>query len=208
MNAIVLIGLWLTAALGMFALAIAPPDWMPPALRLRLLGVGANLRNLRALARAFRPRILLFAALTATASLQAVHIHADGSREDLGIVSRRVVTTAGVTAIANSFINTFENETFNFHASGTGAGAEAIGQTTLVTETGTRVSGTQSSPSAGVYRSVATISYSSGLAIIEHGLFSASTSGTLLDRSLFGAINVVNGDSIQFTYDLTFTAGG
>jgi len=31
---------------------------------------------------------------------------------------------------------------------------------------------------------------------------------TLLDRTLFSAVNVVNGDSIEFTYTLTVTAGG
>ena len=44
-------------------------------------------------------------------------------------------------------------------------------------------------------------------AIVEHGIFSqaATGGGTLLDRSVFSAINVASGDSIQFTYDLTLT---
>jgi hypothetical protein len=47
------------------------------------------------------------------------------------------------------------------------------------------------------------------LAITEHGLFSAA-SGTdeLMDRTLFSAINVVSGDTITPTYNLTCTAGG
>jgi hypothetical protein len=32
--------------------------------------------------------------------------------------------------------------------------------------------------------------------------------GTLLDRSVFTAINVVSADSIQFTYSLTLSSGG
>jgi len=43
--------------------------------------------------------------------------------------------------------------------------------------------------------------------VTEHGLFNASSAGTLMDRTVFSAINVVNGDSIQFTYELTATAG-
>jgi hypothetical protein len=49
-----------------------------------------------------------------------------------------------------------------------------------------------------------------GGAITEHGLFSQTRAGggTLMDRSKFAAINVVATDSIQFTYELTLTAGG
>lgn len=128
--------------------------------------------------------------------------------KDYGVISRRVVTTAGITALANALQNTFEPELFNFHASGTGGTAEAIGDTALVTEVETRVTGTQSSPSAGVYRTVATVSYTATRTITEHGIFSASTVGTLLDRSLFTGIPVISGDSIQFTYNFTYTAGG
>lgn len=127
---------------------------------------------------------------------------------DLGVIARKVITTVGVNFLATAFINTVEPEVINFHDSGTGAGAEAVGNTTITAAGPSRVSGTQSNPSANVYRTVATISYTGTLAITEHGLFTASTSGTLWDRSLFSAINVVSGDSIQFTYDLTLTAGG
>jgi hypothetical protein len=131
------------------------------------------------------------------------------SVEDLGILSRRMVTDAGVAFVAQAFTNTTEVETINFHDSGTGVGAEAVGNTTLGTPTGiARVSGTQSNPAGGQYRSIATITYNAGFAITEHGLFSASTSGTLLDRSVFAAINVVNTDAIQFTYTITFNSGG
>ena len=47
-----------------------------------------------------------------------------------------------------------------------------------------------------------------GFAITEWGRFSASAVGTMIDRRLFSAINVVSGDGIQFTYSLTFTSGG
>lgn len=128
--------------------------------------------------------------------------------KDYGTVSRRVVTDAGVAAIANSFLNTFENELFNFHGSGTGGTAEAASQTALVTEVETRVSGTQSSPAGGQYRTIATVSYTATRTITEHAIFSASSAGTMLDRSLFTGIPVVSGDSIQFTYTFTITSGG
>jgi hypothetical protein len=133
----------------------------------------------------------------------------DGKSIELGVLSRRVVTTAGVNYIASTFTNGAEPETMNFHDSGTGTGAEAVGDTGLGTkvETG-RATGTQSNPNANEYRTVGTISYTGTHAITEHGVFSASSAGTLLDRSVFSPINVLNADSIQFTYTIAFTAGG
>ena len=122
-----------------------------------------------------------------------------------------LVTTAGVNYLAADFISGGSNHiaAFVYQDCGTGATAAAIGDTALQTPAGTaRVSGTQSTPTSGQYRNVATISFTSSLAITEFGLFSASTSGTLWDRRVFAAINVASGDSIQFTYTLTVNAGG
>lgn len=149
-----------------------------------------------------------FFRLGITTELSAILIRKDGTRVDLGVLSRRVVTTAGVAYIANAFINSVEPENMNYHGSGTSATAEAIGDTVLVTEVDTRASGTQSSPAGGQYRTVATQTYAGARAIVEHGIFSASTSGTLLDRSVFAVINVGNGDQIQWTYTITFNSGG
>lgn len=129
--------------------------------------------------------------------------------EELGVVSRQLVTTAGVNFLTDAFQNTVEIEAMNQHDSGTGVGAEAVGDTALGTPTGeARDAGTQSEPAANQYRTVATHTYAGGFAITEHGLFSAATSGTLWDRSVFSAINVVATDSIEFTYTNTSTAGG
>ena len=93
--------------------------------------------------------------------------------------------------------------------SGTGVVAEAVGDTALGTEVETRETGTQSEPAAAQYRTVATHTYAATFAITEHGVFSQlAVGGTLWDRSVFAAINVVNTDSIQFTYTLTSNSGG
>lgn len=144
----------------------------------------------------------------ATATLSAVHIKADGTRRNLGVVSRKKVTQAFVKRIAAQMAVSFSGaDAWKWHASGTGTNAESNGDTALQTDSGVaRVAGTQvdaSSGSNGVYTSVGTMAYTSTLAITEHGLFNASTVGTLLDRSVFSAVNVVSGDSIQFTYTLT-----
>jgi hypothetical protein len=118
---------------------------------------------------------------------------------------------AGVNYLAADFLaaSSARINAFNWQDCGTGTTAMAIGDTALQTPSGlSRVSGTQSTPTAGQYRTVATFNFTSTLAITEWGLFSASTSGTLWDRRTFAAINVANGDSIQFTYTLTVPAGG
>lgn len=150
------------------------------------------------------------AGLKLNAELSATYIDPNGVRHDLGVISRRVVTTVGVAWLASAFNNTVEPEILNYHDCGTGTGAEANGDTTLGTPYGgSRGTGTQSLPgSTNIYQSVATISFTSTLAITEHGIFTASSAGTLFDRSVFSAINVVNGSSIQFTWQLTLPAGG
>ncbi len=185
-----------------------------PGLRLRMLEVGYKLKNWRAWLRSLPQKLMLYAGVGMVAALSLVYIpgadsFAKGQRtQNLGVVSNRVVTNVGVQFIVNAFLNTTEAENMNYHGSGTGNTAEAVGNTALVTEVASRVAGTQSSPSNGVYRTLATITYGAGFAIVEHGIFSASSAGTLLDRSVFAAVNVANGDSIQFQYDLTFSAGG
>jgi len=137
--------------------------------------------------------------------------------EDYGIVSKKVVTDAGVAYIVDAFQNSTELENMKYHGLGTGTTAEAAAQTTLVTELTTeytgnvRATGTTTENAANIYETVATNTLDSGTpAVTEHAVFSASSSGTMLDRSLFSAINLVgaNGDALQTTYRLTFTSGG
>lgn len=140
-----------------------------------------------------------------------------GALTNYGTLSTRVVTTAGVNYIVDAFQNTVEVENLKFHGFGTGTNAEAVGDTTLQTELTTQYVGdvrptgtTTEGASANIYRTVATLSPDSGgtIAVTEHGVFSASSAGTLLDRSVFSAVNLVAGsDSLQATYDLTLTAG-
>ena len=146
--------------------------------------------------------------VTIHTELTARHIR---DEEELGrrTVWDRVVTNAGRDAVVDCFNNTFEAENFNWHDSGTGVVAEAVGDTAMGAAAGpARISGTQSQPTSDVYRTVGTVTYTATQAITEHGIFSAATVGTLLDRTVFAAINVVNGDKIEFTFNLTFASGG
>lgn len=148
---------------------------------------------------------------TSTGSLSAVHIKADGQKVDYGKIAYGVVTTVFVNEMVDQL--QAEDSTwgdFKFHDSGEGTTAAAVGDTGIETTDGeSRATGTQAEgASANIYRSVGTISYTSTKAITEHGLFNASTSGELMDRHVFSAINVVNADSIEFTYELTVNSGG
>lgn len=155
-------------------------------------------------------------AVVVETSLGLTVIRANGAREELGIVSRKVVTTTGVGFIVDAFQNLVELENMKYHGIGTGGTAEATGDSALVTELttqynpdGTRATGTTTETSANIYRTVATNTVDAAAAITEHGIFSQATvGGVLFDRSLFSVVNLANGDSLQSTYDATFSAGG
>ncbi len=165
-----------------------------------------KLRNLRHLLRGLPDMIM--GLVRPVGRLYVTVTRADGTTENLGLISTRVVTTAGVNAIVDAFQGSFTISNFKYHGMGTGTASESSSDTTLGTEVESRATGTQTEGgSANIYRSVATITATTSRAVTEHGLFSASSSGTLLDRSVFSPVNLSNGDSIQFTYDLTLPAG-
>jgi hypothetical protein len=140
--------------------------------------------------------------------------------EDYGVVSHKVVTTTGVNFIVDAFQNLTELELFKFHGIGTGVTAEAVGDTALGTELttqynpdNTRATGTQVEAAANIYQTVGTNTLDSGTpAVTEHGILTqaATGGGTLIDRSVFSAINLngANGDGLQTDYRLTCSAGG
>lgn len=143
-------------------------------------------------------------------------------------------TTGNTAANGNFQISPVTANTFTLLGSvGNGApGGSPIAQllngaadTTLTTDSGVaRVIGTPTNPSANIYKSVATLAFVSTLSIVEWGIFSALTTGTMWDRRWFNsgsspsttaaapltpsAIGVNSGDSIQVSYSLTISAGG
>lgn len=157
---------------------------------------------------------LVFSRLTGVVvllgELRGKLIQADGTVVDLGVLGYKMVTTAWCTDLCSAL---FANDTtfcnYDYHDAGTGVGAESAGNTALGTPWGgARATGTPTNPTGVQYQSVGTISFNNTFAITEHGLFGAATTDVLFDRTVFTAVNVVNGDSIQFTYLFTATAGG
>lgn len=143
-------------------------------------------------------------------NLFAKVIRADSTTKDLGLISKRLVTTAFCENMVDNLIaETSAWGDYKYHGSGTSDTAAAITDTTLGTEVNeARATGTQVESGSVGYKSVGTQSYTGSHAITEHGIFNAEPAGTLMDRHVFSAVNVVDGDSIEWTYFLTVTAGG
>ncbi|MBA2447635.1 MAG: hypothetical protein H0V51_06370 [Chloroflexi bacterium] len=137
--------------------------------------------------------------------------------EPLGVVSRKVVTTAGVGYLVDALQNLVEPENLKYHALGTGNAAEAVGDTALQTELttqynpdNTRATGSTIEASATVYRTVGTNTVDASAAVVEHGILTQAAvgGGVLLDRSVFSVVNLASSDSLTSTYELTLSAGG
>lgn len=159
----------------------------------------------------------LFALSNFYGAVSLAVVRKDGSVLDYGLASLRLVTDTGVGFIVDAFQNIVELENMKFHGIGTGGAAEAAGNTALTTELttqynpdSTRATGSTTEGAANIYRTVGTNTVDASAAVTEHGIFSqaATGGGVMVDRSLFSAVNLASGDSLQSTYDLTFTAGG
>lgn len=97
----------------------------------------------------------------------------------------------------------------NYVAWGTGAGTTAATDTTLFTETGTRVAGTvtqqTTTTTSDTYQVVATQTAGGALTITNAGVFDALTVGNLFVKGDFTGLALNSGDSIQFTFKVQFS---
>ncbi len=148
--------------------------------------------------------------------LSGIVFRGDGRAEHLGLLSEKVITTAGVNYLTADFAaGANDINLFKFDGFGTGSTAEAAADTALVTELttqyatdNTRPTGSQSS-STNTYTTVGTLSPDATVTIAEHGIFTATSAGTLWDRSLTGSVALTgSADSLQATYVLTANSGG
>lgn len=117
-----------------------------------------------------------------------------------------VVVTVGKNFLANWLTAATQSDYFmRYIGLGTGATAASASDTALQTELSTRSAGTLSS-STNVWQNQAT--FGPGVntgAITEAGIFSASSGGTLFARQVFGVITKNAGDSLQVTWQVTFS---
>lgn len=145
-------------------------------------------------------------------------VEASGRELDYGLVGVKVVTNAGVNFLADAFQDTANIENMRYHGIGTGSTTPTAGNTALVSESttalnpnSTRDTGTRTEGSgANVYQTEGTLVADAAISVREHGIFdrAATGGGVLWDRTVFGAVTLASGDSIEATYDLTCTAGG
>lgn len=181
------------------------------------VGVGWKIRNFPNILRAWRiPIAIALKIPTYYGKLSLRLKRADGAVIDYGVVGYRVLTDA----FCAFMVDQLQTETsawgdFKYHDSGTDDTAESAADTGMGTECTTqtgdvRFAGTQTEGATDpIYKSVATITYDGPAAITEHGLFNADRgSGTLMDRTMFAVVNVGDGDSIAFSFELTCAAGG
>lgn len=155
---------------------------------------------------------------TLTSELRGRLIRADGSVVDYGTLSYRLVTDTGVGLMADDWTAGAPRiNGFTWTGCGTTNTAENRTDAALVAECTTalnpdnqRASGTLTQPLAYQVQVVGTPVFDGVAAVVEHGIFNqqATGGGVLWDRSVFPAINVAAGDSIQFTYQLTINSNG
>ena len=113
-----------------------------------------------------------------------------------------MLTTVGKAFLADQITQAGDSP-MSHMAVGTGATAEALGDTTLQTEAG-RVALTSKTSTGNVANFVATFPAGTGTGTItEMGILNAASGGKLLLRKTFGAITKTAGTSLTLTMSLT-----
>lgn len=206
---------------------LVPNRWVPDELeaRVRAYNPRTDLGVLIKQAAKLLPRELALAlidqvqrSVVLQSSLSLRALYADGRVEDFGVVGRKLITDNGVAYLVDAWQNSVEMENMKYHALGTGSTAENQTDSALVTELTTeytgnvRATGSTTEASAAVFRSVGTntLDGTPGAALREHGIFSqaATGGGVLWDRTVYAAVTLSSGDSLESTYDMTASAGG
>ena len=123
-----------------------------------------------------------------------------------------LVTSAGKAAVAG-LINGVISNFFEYVAIGIGAVAAVAGDTTLgieiTTYGGSRASGTTSRSTLNVTDDTAnvaktfTITAGGTFAVTEAGLLDSASTGILLARQVFSALNVIVSDTLAITWKIT-----
>jgi hypothetical protein len=143
--------------------------------------------------------------IKATGALHVVLRGPDGKIKDERNIKNLVVTT-GKNFIAASMIKTTSDTPAAMTHMGIGSGttAAAVGDTALESALGSRVSLSSATNADAVTTYVATFAAGTGTgAVTEAGIFNASTSGTMLCRSVFSVVNKGADDSMSITWAIT-----
>lgn len=117
-----------------------------------------------------------------------------------------LVVNTGLAFIASRMKDTTD-AAMSHMGVGTGTTAAVAGNTALETPLGSRVSLDSTTVTSNAIEYVATFGagVSTG-AITEAGVFNASTSGTMLCRTVFSVVNKGANDTLEITWTITITA--
>lgn len=126
---------------------------------------------------------------------------------------RNGVPTVGKALIAGRIMGSGTPNAATYIATGTGTTAFAAGNTALeaeIVDSGLeRAAGTLSlvttTTTNDTAQATVTFSVTGTKAVTESGMLNASSSGTLLCRQVFSAVNVVSGDSLAVTWKIQLT---
>ena len=123
------------------------------------------------------------------------------------VAGENVITTNGLEYLASYLHSaaTSAQNTLVYIAIGTDSTAETASDSALGTEI-SRHTGTASYTSGGIYEVVATHGAGSGTgAIVEYGLFSANTGGTMFSRDTEAVVNKGASDTLTVTAQITLS---
>jgi hypothetical protein len=138
--------------------------------------------------------------VTVTGTPRIVLTDKDGNvKQDFSVPN--LVVTTGKTFIAARMVGT--PTAMSHMALGTGTTAAAVGNTALVTEL-VRVAVSSATSTGAVTTYVASFPAGTGTgAITESGIFNASSSGTMLCRTVFPVVNKGADDTMSITWTIT-----
>lgn len=125
-----------------------------------------------------------------------------------GRVIHNLITYAGLAGLASRTNGSGGAAAFTYIALGTGSTAASTADTALQTELSTlglsRVNATASLVTTAQTNDTAqlanTFTVTGTAAVTEAGILNAASTGTLMSRQVFSALNVINTDNLQITY--------
>lgn len=127
---------------------------------------------------------------------------------------KNTITNASLAEISGLVGNVGSKTAFTYLAVGTGTNAASATDTTLQTEitdsglarAAATVSQVTTTVTNDTLKLAKTFTVTGSKAITEAGAFNAGSSGTMLGRQVFSAVNVVNTDSFVLEYSFKFAS--
>lgn len=147
-------------------------------------------------------------------AIQGVRVPVIFGQYQYAKTARNKIVNAGLALKAGLNNGSGSPTTPTYIAVGTGTTAVSASDTALVTETAssglTRAAATVSlvttSATNDTSQWLKSFSVTGTVAVTESGVFNASSTGTMLCRQTFSAVNVVNGDTLQITWKIQETS--